>query len=383
MPAGRLLVPARRDDDVETPVAVDVADAEAVAVDGLARAGDHVRRPDAVGIRRIRRRPRVSAGGALAEDDLRLAVLVEILHQHDFRRDRRQHAELVPPARFTFGIHVQIHVAVAERRQNVGPAVAGEVGRQVHHVGRERILGVVDDAFPIPSPFGETRPRVVERARDDVEIAVVVDVGRRRAPAVIDGRQALNRESRRHLFLRLDHAHQILPREILVAHLAGAAHVERNRAERRRVLLVDGDGRRRRVRREHFDEAAGAARRRPFLADGDVRLVPVAGLQRRTSASRAADLRPARRGPAPEPRLRPAAPEPLPRCPPQRRAVAAHLPPHRAVRSSATAAGAAAGAPPPAGAAPPREPRRSASAWRRARRRSGAAAALRRGQRLA
>ena len=84
-------------------------------------------------------------------------------------------------------------------------------------------------------------PGVIERPGDDVEVAVAVDVACRRAPPVVDRRHPLNGEARRELFLRLDDAHQILPGEVLVADLAGAADVERDGAEAGRVRLVHRD----------------------------------------------------------------------------------------------------------------------------------------------
>ena len=98
-----------------------------------------------------------------------------------------------------------------------------------------------------------------------------------------------------------DDPHQVLPGKILEADLAGAADVQRDRAERRRVLLVDGGRGRGAEGREHSNRAGGAgrtSRSRSVLANRDVDGVPFTGLQGGAWASAAADLRTAcgRRG---------------------------------------------------------------------------------------
>ena len=96
----------------------------------------------------------------------------------------------------------------------------------------------------------------------------MVDIRRGRRPAVIETADVQRRVARVRLLRFLYDRVEILPGEVLVAHFARAAHVESNRAEPGRVLLVE-----RRV----------AARCRPQrgLGDKNIHRMPLAGAQRR------------------------------------------------------------------------------------------------------
>src|SRR4030095_4641843 len=90
----RLFVPTARYDDVLATVGVDIADADAMDGHAVALLRDVVRRPHGGRVRRIRMRPRVRA--AATKDDLRLSVAIEIPHEYELCRDRREHAETIP-----------------------------------------------------------------------------------------------------------------------------------------------------------------------------------------------------------------------------------------------------------------------------------------------
>src|SRR6185503_17962371 len=125
---------------------------------------------------------------------------------------------------------------------------------------------------------------VVERTGDHIQRVVVTDVAGDRTPAVVGRAQTANGVPRGDLLRVRDDTHQVLPRKILEADLAGAADVQRDRAERRGVLLVERGRGRGTEGREHFIRAKGTgrtSRRRPLLANRDVHRVPFAGLQGR------------------------------------------------------------------------------------------------------
>ena len=96
---------------------------------------------------------------------------------------------------------------------------------------------VVDAIESIDAPLGIRRTQVVERTGDDIEHAIVIDVGRRSRPSVIHRADWVRREAVRELLLRQNDAIDVFPRDVLESHVACAADVkgERAVAGRRRV----------------------------------------------------------------------------------------------------------------------------------------------------
>src|SRR5215210_7118424 len=68
-----------------------------------------------------------------AVDQLRLSIAVDILQQGNFSLNAGDHFKLVPTTRFAFWIYIQdrAYAPAVTGREDVGPAVTGEVGGEL------------------------------------------------------------------------------------------------------------------------------------------------------------------------------------------------------------------------------------------------------------
>ena len=105
----------------------------------------------------------------------------------------------VPGAVFSLGIDVQVDAGSASKlhRDHVGPTVSrkvsGELLMGIHREIIRRVRGFTPEDLP---EFREVGPVVDKRTGDDVEVAVVIEVRRRLAPAIIKVVQGLLAEVR-------------------------------------------------------------------------------------------------------------------------------------------------------------------------------------------
>ena len=119
---GRLLPPSRRLKDIDSSVAIHIAGAKAMTVRGPGLR-DRVRRPRRRRVGGIGPTERErAADAACAEDDLGLAVAVDVAHERDLAGDLRQHRVFGPAPMLPFRVDIKVH----------RPRLAGE------HVGSSR-----------------------------------------------------------------------------------------------------------------------------------------------------------------------------------------------------------------------------------------------------
>ena len=167
---------------------------------------------------------------AVLEEQLRLPVAIDVLQQAEFAREVVRDGELLPPARFSARIDVEHDRPREEHVDDVRPAVAREVVRELQAV---EVLGAgVDRLRKIDLARGRVvRAEVVVRTRHDVGHVVVIDVGDRWTPGVVELVQGLHPEVRRHLLRKRDARLEVLVANLLEADFASSTGVERNRSE--------------------------------------------------------------------------------------------------------------------------------------------------------
>ena len=196
----RLLPPPVHVKDVDAAIAVDVAGADAVRR-VRARLANLRREPGPGRICRIGLRPSHRAPARIHE--IGLAVGVDVLHHRHFRDvGRRRHDARVriPAPRLAFRIHVQPR-ARSRRQQHVGPAVAGEVAGELEPVGREARRRVGGERQVELARLREIRSQEDEGSRDDVHVAVAIEIGGARRERVVERREPQHAVVGRQLFL--------------------------------------------------------------------------------------------------------------------------------------------------------------------------------------
>ena len=146
----------------------------------------------------------------------------------ELARDLRQHRVLGPAAVLALRIYIEVH-RPRLAGEHVGPAVAGKVIGVVDHRASEagaRRLGRSNVDFHARRVG---RAEVVVGTRHHIEHAVVVEVGCRCPPGVIELVEPLHPEPRGNLSGVLSTDVKILEGDILEANFSAAAGVQRNR----------------------------------------------------------------------------------------------------------------------------------------------------------
>src|SRR6185312_6705907 len=218
-----LFPPAIHVQDIGTPVAVNVTDADAMRA-SVALLRDMMHNPwpcwiGGVGFR--------IADVSLAHVHDRGTGTVDVGEHSDFAGDVGYYLVPLPAPVLPSGIDVQVHAPVLAvgHIDDVGPAVAGEVSRifapvVVERGGRTGGLGERD-----LTPPGVVGTVIDVRPRYDVHHAVVVEIGCRSRHGVVERTDLLLAEAAGGFFTGSDLQLEILVSHVPELHLPGAADV--------------------------------------------------------------------------------------------------------------------------------------------------------------
>ena len=237
-----LLEPAVGVGNIHLAVAVDVAKPQAVSPAPRPLFGDGVDDPLSGGIRRIG--ARVAEEAAATVDKVWFAVAIDIFHQRDFLLNQGNDIELIPAAKLILRIDIEVEgVPDSPHTKLIGPAVAGEITREVLHAvigifGR-RIHGLREIDLPRLREIGT---QVVVGSGGNVVDSIVVEIGGSRTPGIVEVIQLLHAEVGRDFFERQRLLAQVAVGDVPEPNLSGTADIERHRAVLPGGVLRSGAG---------------------------------------------------------------------------------------------------------------------------------------------